>query len=63
VLHIDTEGHDAAILDQVELPGPTVVMYESDHLEVDDRVRCEERLRAAGYEVTSDAHDTIGVFA
>jgi FkbM family methyltransferase len=62
VLHIDAEGHDALILDQVELDdGPAVTMYESDHLVPTDRDRSEARLRAAGYHVCSNVHDTIAV--
>ncbi len=61
VLHVDTEGHDAVVLDQVVLPGPAIVMYESEHLAADDRERCEARLRGAGYRVTPGRFDTVAV--
>ena len=63
VLLIDTEGHDAAILDQVDLVRvrPAVVMFESVHLSVEDRERCETRLTKAGYRVVSNSFDTLGI--
>jgi FkbM family methyltransferase len=65
VLHIDAEGHDAVILDQVDFVRvrPDVVMYESSHLSDEDRGRCEKRLIEAGYRVVSDGFDTVGVIA
>ena len=63
VLHIDAEGHDAVILDQVDLVRvrPSVVMFESIHLSVSERERCEARLIEAGYRVVSNAFDTLGI--
>jgi FkbM family methyltransferase len=63
VLHIDTEGHDAVILDQVDLVRvrPSVLMYESVHLSAADRERCETRLIEAGYRVVSNPFDTVGI--
>jgi FkbM family methyltransferase len=63
VLHIDTEGHDAVILDQVDLVRvrPTVVMFESMHLSAEDRKRCETRLTEAGYRLVSNRFDTLGI--
>jgi FkbM family methyltransferase len=63
VLHIDAEGHDALILDQVDLVGvrPAVVMFESLHLSVEDRERCEKRLLEAGYRVVGNSFDTLGI--
>jgi hypothetical protein len=63
LLHIDAEGHDAVILDQVDLETvrPAVIMYESERLSTADQERTTSRLRAAGYRVTSDDFDTIGV--
>jgi FkbM family methyltransferase len=63
VLHIDAEGHDAVILDQVDLvrPRPAVVMFEWVHLSAEDRERCETRLIEAGYCVVSNSFDTLGI--
>jgi FkbM family methyltransferase len=63
VLHIDAEGHDAVILDQVDLVAvrPAVVMFESTHLSVEDRERCEKRLVDAGYRVVGNSFDTLGI--
>ena len=63
VLHIDTEGHDAAILDQVDLNDwtPDLILFEHLHLGADDRRRCVRRLRAAGYRLTSDIDDILGI--
>ena len=63
VLHIDAEGYDATILDQVPLPGPTVIMYEHKHLADDDRVRCEARLRDAGYRLIVNRNDCLAIRA
>src|SRR5205814_2041030 len=43
LLYLDTEGHDAAILAQLDLSRvrPDVVVYESMHLAVDERSACE----------------------
>ena len=62
-LHIDAEGHDAVILDQVDFVRvrPAVVMFESMHLSVEDRERCETRLIEAGYRVVSNSFDTLGI--
>jgi FkbM family methyltransferase len=61
VLHIDTEGHDAKILSQVDLERwrPAIVMYESVHLEAGERARCEARLRSHGYDLVSNETDTV----
>ena len=63
VLHIDAEGYDAAILDQVALPGPTVIMFEHKHLADDDRRRCEARLRDAGYRLIVNQNDCLAIEA
>ena len=61
LLQLDTEGHDAAILAQLDLDTyrPAVILYESKHLSSTDREECEARLRAAGYTLVSDSEDTI----
>ena len=61
VLHVDAEGHDAAILDQVALPGPTVIMFEHKHLADDDRARCVGRLRDAGSPVIANRNDCLAI--
>jgi FkbM family methyltransferase len=61
VLHVDTEGHDAKILAQVDLERwrPTIIMFESLHLEAGERARCEQRLRDHGYELVANEFDTV----
>jgi FkbM family methyltransferase len=63
VLHIDAEGHDAVILDQVDLVSvrPAVVMFERAHLSHADRESCEVRLSEAGYRVVSNSLDTVAL--
>lgn len=63
LLHIDAEGHDAVILDQVNLEQapPDVVLFESKHLHPDDRHRCESRLTDAGYRLFADRSDTLAL--
>jgi FkbM family methyltransferase len=61
VLHIDTEGHDAKILAQVDLDRwrPAIIMFESVHLESGERASCEARLRSHGYELVANEFDTV----
>jgi FkbM family methyltransferase len=63
ILCIDAEGHDAAILDQVDFSRtrPAVIMYEPLLLSTEDRERSDARLRAAGYRLVSNGYDTIGI--
>jgi FkbM family methyltransferase len=63
VLQVDTEGHDGAILAQVDFArwSPTVVQYEHSHLGVDERKATEERLVAHGYRITSNERDTLAL--
>jgi FkbM family methyltransferase len=63
VLHVDAEGHDAVILEQVDLETvrPAVILYESERLSMADQERTTSRLRGAGYRVTSNEFDTIAV--
>jgi hypothetical protein len=65
LLHIDTEGHDAVILDQVDFDRilPDVVLYESKHLSAEDRRRCQGRLRASGYPLHVYHSDTLAIRA
>ena len=61
VLHVDTEGHDAKILAQVDFERwrPAIVMFESVHLEAAERARCVARLRSYGYDLVSNETDTV----
>jgi len=63
LLHIDTEGHDAAIVDQVDLTSwkPDVVLFEHKHLATSDYDRCRQRLARSGYRCWSDNFDTIAI--
>jgi FkbM family methyltransferase len=63
LIHTDTEGHDAAILDQIDLErwAPKVVMFEHKHLGITDNRRTRERLAARGYRLVSNESDTIAV--
>jgi FkbM family methyltransferase len=65
VLVTDAEGHDAQILDQLNLDRwqPSVVLYESLHLSDSDFLRCHRRFRRAGYRTTTDEDDTIAIRA
>jgi FkbM family methyltransferase len=61
VVQIDTEGHDAAIVDQIDLEHwqPTIIMFEHRHLCRADWMRCRRRLRRAGYRLAWDEMDTL----
>ena len=63
LLHIDAEGHDAAILDQIDLDGspPGAILFESRHLSAGDRQRCERRLMASGYRLHNHYRDTLAI--
>jgi FkbM family methyltransferase len=63
LLHIDTEGHDAVILDQIDACGlrPAVIQYEHKHLSPADAERCRRRLEQCGYRLTRDTIDTLAI--
>jgi FkbM family methyltransferase len=63
VLAIDTEGHDAVILDQVDLVRwqLAAVVFEHKHLSSADRARCDARLERAGFALTSGVEDTLAL--
>ena len=63
LLHIDTEGHDANILDQIDFvrQRPEVILFESKHLSPGDRLRCEERLISNGYVLYAYQSDTLAI--
>jgi FkbM family methyltransferase len=61
VLVTDTEGHDAEILDQLELRGarPRLIVYEHYHLPPEERDACRRRLERAGYLTMEEHFDTF----
>jgi hypothetical protein len=63
VLWIDTEGHDAIVLDQVDLEHwrPGLIVFEHKHLTDVDHERCRGRLRDAGYRLEAGRIDTIAI--
>jgi FkbM family methyltransferase len=63
VLHIDTEGHDAKILAQVDFDAWTLsaVLFEHHHLEPDERRLTTERLEKHGYRLWWNGWDTLGL--
>jgi hypothetical protein len=63
VLHIDAEGHDAAILAQVDLDrwAMRAVMIEDEHLDESSRHACWDRLRSHGFVVRSNGQDTLAL--
>lgn len=63
VLHVDTEGHDARILAQVDFDRWTLraVLYEHRHLSASDRASTVKLLRARGFRVWSNASDALGL--
>ena len=60
LLLLDTEGHEAVILDAVDLDAhsPRLVVFEHYHLSEGDRDRCRRRLAAAGYDLLEEGFDT-----
>jgi FkbM family methyltransferase len=60
LLHTDTEGYDAEILNQLDFERlkPTVIVYESLHLSEPDKRQCAARLRSRGYESYEYGLDT-----
>jgi FkbM family methyltransferase len=64
LLHIDAEGFDAAILDQVDLESdpPAVLLYEHINLADDVRAALRARLEDAGYETLETGADTLAVY-
>lgn len=62
LLHVDAEGVDFAILDQVDFgaaSAPRAVLYEHRHLTDDERSELLGRLAGGGYEVTTGRMDTF----
>lgn len=62
LLHVDAEGVDFAILDQVDFAAPSApraVLYEHWHMTDEQRSQLRTRLAAGGYEVTVGRMDTF----
>lgn len=60
-LAIDTEGHDKAILDQLDFErcNPQFILYEHNNISRQDRREACEMLEGQGYEVTALKRDTL----
>lgn len=65
LLVIDTEGHDWAILQAVDLEvaPPQLVVFEHFHLTPADRAAAGAHLRAHGYALLEEGFDTFAVHA
>lgn len=60
---IDAEGHDAAILDSIDLERwrPAIVRFEYSHLSQADADRCLTRLADHGYRFVVERYDLIAI--
>jgi FkbM family methyltransferase len=63
LLVVDTEGHDWAILQTIDLAAhrPRLIVYEHFHLPAADRAAARARLEAAGYETLEEGFDTMAL--
>lgn len=63
LLHIDAEGADAEILEQVDFRKyqPSVVLYEHKHLSEGDQENVNQMLDRAGYKCVRIRIDTLAV--
>ncbi len=63
LLHIDAEGADACILEQVDWQRhrPSVVLYEHAHMTEAERTRARTLLNGAAYELVEIGIDTLAV--
>jgi hypothetical protein len=63
LLHIDAEGADAEILEQVDFRKyqPSVVLYEHNHLSEGDQENVNQMLDRAGYKCVRIRIDTLAV--
>jgi FkbM family methyltransferase len=63
VVLIDTEGYDARIVNGIDLArlSPDLIVYENAHVPPDENRACEDRLRAAGYRVSSENGNTLAM--
>lgn len=63
LIAVDTEGHDAVVVGQVDLERlrPRLILYEHYHLDAGERAACRARLETAGYEVLEEHFDTFAL--
>ena len=61
VLHVDTEGHDAAILAQVDFDAWTLsaILFEHAHLALEDYEALVERLHSHGFTTQANHTETL----
>jgi FkbM family methyltransferase len=61
LLQVDTEGHDAAVLETLDLGRmrPALIHYEHRHLSGTEQAACARRLRRHGYRVRLKRHDAF----
>lgn len=61
VLYIDAEGHDYSILKQVDLKKyrPQVILFEQQHLTIDERSACFAHLQDCGYDFLIEWYDAL----
>lgn len=63
LIHIDTEGHDAAVLELIDFDrwDPDLVLFEHKHLDRGITRAWRRRLRRRGYKIEWNELDTISV--
>ncbi len=63
LLHVDTEGFDYKVLAQVDFNRyrPRVVLYEHEHLSMEERQKAASLLNGSGYQVTQYEGDTLAI--
>jgi FkbM family methyltransferase len=61
LLSIDTEGHDHAILQQIDFDKikPSLILYEHQYIGAADRAGWEEKLHGLGYSLTRHLGNTL----
>ncbi len=61
LLHIDAEGSDFKIINQLDFSKykPNIVLYEHLHMSEENRTMAQQIFQAQGYRVTSNEMDTI----
>lgn len=65
LLHIDAEGYDGRLLRSFpwQLFTPELVLYEHDHLDLDERTATEKMLRRRGYTLSYSRTNTLAELA
>lgn len=63
LLHIDTEGYDYKILEQIDFTQykPTVILFEHAHLSKIEKKKAKSSLRSEGYKLTVREMDTTAI--